>query len=124
MEKAGPVIAEAGGLFDVVALGEWIHAGDVREALGEPDAYAGPGLELALTLMVLTSQQGNGIPVHADLDGRDEPLILDLPPGDRTPARFIGDATTLVRLSAGRPVIGVRYELAGAKAAELNLFGG
>ncbi|MDG4858479.1 maleylpyruvate isomerase family mycothiol-dependent enzyme [Streptomyces sp. T-3] len=124
MGEAGPVIAKSGGLFDAVALGEWIHAGDVREALGEPGAYAGDGLEHALDLLVLASQQGNGIPVHADLDGRDEPLVLGVASGERTPARFIGDATTLVRLCAGRPVIGVRYELAGAKVAELNLFGG
>jgi hypothetical protein len=34
--KAGSVIADAGGRLDVIALGEWIHGGDVRAALGAP----------------------------------------------------------------------------------------
>lgn len=40
MTEAGPVIARAGGVLDAVALGEWVHAGDVREAFGEPGARA------------------------------------------------------------------------------------
>src|SRR5687767_9647264 len=39
MEEAASVIVQAGGRFDGIALGEWVHAGDVRDALGEPDAY-------------------------------------------------------------------------------------
>ncbi len=41
MTEAGPVIGRAGGALDGLALGEWVHAGDVRAALGEPGAYAG-----------------------------------------------------------------------------------
>jgi len=33
------------------------------------------------------------------------------------------DAATLVRLYSGRPVEGRAYELAGAEARELNIFG-
>ncbi|KOG23745.1 MDMPI_N domain containing protein, partial [Streptomyces viridochromogenes] len=62
-------------------------------------------------------------PLHADLDDVDEPLRLGDPTAPRPPARYIGDAATLVRLYAGRPVEGAPYELAGAEAGELNIFG-
>lgn len=44
MTEAGEVMAAAGhGMLDKIALGEWVHAGDVRAALGEPGAYEGRG---------------------------------------------------------------------------------
>ncbi|MFD7770265.1 maleylpyruvate isomerase family mycothiol-dependent enzyme [Streptomyces sp. NPDC059787] len=123
MSGAGPVIAKAGGALDGLALGEWVHAGDVRVALGEAGAYAGAGLPYALTLLgQVTSGKGH-LPLHADLDDADEPLRLGDATGERPPARYIGDGPTLVRLYAGRPVDGAAYELAGAEAAELNIFG-
>jgi hypothetical protein len=61
--------------------------------------------------------------VHADLDDLDEPLRLGGVAGDRPPARYIGDAPTLIRLYAGRPVSGTGYELAGAAERDLNIFG-
>jgi hypothetical protein len=42
---AGPVIGAAGGRLDVIALGEWLHGGDVRAALGESLAYASDGFD-------------------------------------------------------------------------------
>jgi uncharacterized protein (TIGR03083 family) len=124
LTEAGPAIAEAGGPFDGVALGEWVHGGDLREALGEPGAYAGPGLEYALPLLARISRERDRLPLHADLDDWDEPLRFGEPTGARPPARFIGDAPTLVRLYSGRPVPeGNGYELAGATPEELNFFG-
>jgi uncharacterized protein (TIGR03083 family) len=123
MGEAGPAIAKAGGVLDGVALGEWVHAGDVREAFGEPEAYAGPGLPYALSLLARRTREKGHLPLHADLDDTDEPLRLGDVSGDRPPARYIGDAATLVRLYAGRPLVGTRYELAGAKEGELNIFG-
>ncbi|CAM5375828.1 Maleylpyruvate isomerase family mycothiol-dependent enzyme OS=Streptomyces tendae OX=1932 GN=F3L20_29945 PE=4 SV=1 [Streptomyces tendae] len=123
MAEAGPVIAKAGGPLDGVALGEWVHAGDVRVALGEPGAYAGAGLPFALALLAQVTSARGHLPLHADLDDADEPVRLGDVSGERPPARFIGDGPTLVRLYAGRPVDGVAYELAGADAAELNIFG-
>ncbi|MFF1638848.1 maleylpyruvate isomerase family mycothiol-dependent enzyme [Streptomyces sp. NPDC058249] len=123
MTEAGPAIAKAGGVLDPVALGEWVHAGDVREAFGEPGAYAGPGLPYALTLLARISRKKGHVPLHADLDDLDEPLRLGGVSGERTPARYIGDAATLVRLYAGRPLDGTRYELAGAAEEELTIFG-
>ncbi len=43
MTEAGAAIARAGGPLDAVALGEWVHAGDVRDVLGVPGAYGGEG---------------------------------------------------------------------------------
>ncbi|SEE17773.1 TIGR03083 family protein [Streptomyces sp. 3213] len=124
MTEAGAVIARAGGVLDAVALGEWVHAGDVRDTLGEPGAYGGERLGSALTLLGLVTRQKRHQPLHADLDDLDDPLRLGDVSGDRTPARYIGDAATLVRLYSGRRVPdGTTYELAGAKAEELNIFG-
>ncbi|MFI7410526.1 maleylpyruvate isomerase family mycothiol-dependent enzyme [Streptomyces sp. NPDC049627] len=123
MTEAGPVIAEAGGGLDAIALGEWVHAGDVRDVLGEPGAYAGAGLPDALRLLARITRERRHQPLHADLDDVDEPLRLGDPTAPRPPARYIGDAATLVRLYAGRPVRGASYELAGAEAGELNIFG-
>lgn len=125
MTEAGAAISRAGGALDAVALGEWVHAGDVRDALGVPGAYGGQRLSSALTLLTLVTRQKNHRPLHADLDDLDDPLRLGDLSGELTPARYIGDAPTLVRLYSGRPVpAGTRYELAGAEPAELNIFGG
>ncbi|MFF8095995.1 maleylpyruvate isomerase family mycothiol-dependent enzyme [Streptomyces sp. NPDC016675] len=131
MTEAGPVIARADGALDGIALGEWVHAGDVRDALGEPGAYAGRGLPEALALLGSLTRDRGHVPLHADLDDVDEPLKLGAVSGERPPGRYIGDAATLVRLYAGRPVHDTAgadgaagYELAGVRAAELNLFGG
>ncbi|WP_217171294.1 maleylpyruvate isomerase family mycothiol-dependent enzyme [Streptomyces sp. AC512_CC834] len=125
MTEAGPVIARAGGVLDAVALGEWVHAGDVRTTFGAPGAYAGRGLPEALALLAAITRERGHVPLHADLDDLDEPLKLGAVSGERPPGRFIGDAATLVRLYAGRPLDGATgYELAGVEAAELNIFGG
>lgn len=124
MTEAGAAIARAGGALDAVALGEWVHAGDVRDVLGAPGAYGGQGLGSALTLLARVTRQRNHQPLHADLDDLDDPLRLGDASGELTPARYIGDAATLVRLYSGRRVPdGVTYELAGAKAEDLNIFG-
>jgi hypothetical protein len=123
LTEAGPVIAEAGGVLDMIALGEWVHAGDVREVLGEPGAYAGAGLPDALTLLVRITREKEHLPVHADLDDVDEPLRLGATVAADPPARYIGDAASLVRLYSGRPVNAASYELAGAREGQLNIFG-
>ncbi|MFF7975319.1 maleylpyruvate isomerase family mycothiol-dependent enzyme [Streptomyces sp. NPDC007905] len=123
MTEAGPVIAKADGALDMIALGEWVHAGDVREVLGEPGAYAGAGLPDALTLLARITREKEHVPLHADLDDVDEPLLLGAVAAGGPPARYLGDAATLVRLYAGRPLDGAAYELAGAREGELNIFG-
>lgn len=123
MTEAGHVIAKARAL-DLLALGEWVHAGDVREAFGEPGAYGGAGLPYALQLLARITRERGHLPLHADLDDDDfdEPLYLGEVSGTRHPARYIGDAATLVRLYAGRPANSAAYELAGADVEELCIF--
>ncbi|MFT9786298.1 maleylpyruvate isomerase family mycothiol-dependent enzyme [Streptomyces rhizosphaericola] len=128
MTEAGPVIAAAGGKLDGVALGEWVHAGDVREAWGLDGAYAGSGLPYALGLlegvayrkeMPRTVVEVTG----AEPAGWEEPRPVGVPsPEGRPPGRFRGDAPTLIRLYANRPLVGTRYELHGVGEGDLRLF--
>lgn len=121
--EAGPVIASSEGDLDTVALGEWVHAGDVREALGEPGAYAGEGTAYALALLAKASRRRDTPRLHARLPGAELPLLLGNESEGRAPALFVGDASTLIRLYSGRPVIGTRYELMGALERELIIYG-
>ena len=137
------VIAETGGNLDGAALDGWLHGGDIREALGEPDPYTSAGVELALDLLVERSRQ---LPaVLADLP--DRVLHLGAGSGDTgigdafgggsggsrggggsgggggPPARVVTDVETLVRLLGGRRPDPARYHLEGITAAELDLYG-
>ncbi|MFG2615983.1 maleylpyruvate isomerase family mycothiol-dependent enzyme [Streptomyces sp. NPDC048507] len=122
LSEAGAAIAAGDGTLDAVALGEWIHAGDVRDAWGEPEAYGGAGLALALPLLHTTSRKRNTPRLVAHLDGRTGPLVLGNEEAGRPAARFEGDATTLIRLYSGRPLVATRYELAGASEGELLIY--
>jgi uncharacterized protein (TIGR03083 family) len=121
MTEAGPPIAAAGGNLDGLALGEWVHAGDVREALGEPGAYGGESLETALELLVALTRVRKRFPLHAELDGYGR-MELGAESEERPVAKYYGDGPTLMRLSANRPLAGTRYELTGITEAELGLF--
>ncbi len=61
---AAPVVDAAGGGLDGVALGEWVHGGDVREPLGETDAYVSAGSELALELLIARGRRLPLVAVH------------------------------------------------------------
>ncbi|PRH76233.1 hypothetical protein C6N75_26715, partial [Streptomyces solincola] len=87
-----------------------------------PAAYAGPALGPALALLAAVTEARGGVPLHADLDDRDDPVRLGAASGERPPARYLGSSATLVRIYAARPLTGTRYELAGATEAELALF--
>lgn len=110
----------AGGRLNGLALGEWVHGGDVRSALGLPDAYASEGAEDALVLLV----------ERAGLSGRDVPrTVVSLSDGrTRTlgtaepPATLATDLATLVRLCAGRDPDPAAYTLAGAEPNAYRLF--
>ncbi|MFD9242460.1 maleylpyruvate isomerase family mycothiol-dependent enzyme [Streptomyces sp. NPDC059556] len=126
LTEAGPVIAaREDGRLDAVALGEWVHAGDVREAFGEPGAYCGEALELALPLLTVTSRKRETPRLVGVLEDGTLPRVsLDL--GNeregRPPATFRGDASTLIRIYAGRPLVRTRYELTGATEQELLIY--
>ncbi|MFF1512239.1 maleylpyruvate isomerase family mycothiol-dependent enzyme [Streptomyces sp. NPDC058326] len=120
--EAGPVIAEReDGRLDAVALGEWVHAGDVREAFGAPGAYCGPSLDLALPLLTVTSRKRETPRLVGVLEEATTVTLGNATEG-RPAARFKGAASTLIRIYAGRPLVGTRYTLTGATEQELLIY--
>ncbi|MGH3400460.1 MAG: maleylpyruvate isomerase family mycothiol-dependent enzyme [Streptosporangiaceae bacterium] len=119
-QQAGPAIAEAGGRLDVIALGEWLHGGDVRDALGEPLAYASDGFDDACALLGDWTRRRAVPLVEARFSGRAVTFGVAQP--DRAPATLVTTRPTLMRLFAGRPADESDYQLAGATPAELVVF--
>ncbi|APE23093.1 MULTISPECIES: maleylpyruvate isomerase family mycothiol-dependent enzyme [Streptomyces] len=124
LTEAGPVIAaREDDRLDAVALGEWVHAGDVREAFGEPDAYCGAALDLALPLLSVTSRKRETPALVGVLkEGTTTRVSLGNETAGRPPATYKGDAATLIRIYAGRPLVRTRYELTGATEQELLIY--
>jgi uncharacterized protein (TIGR03083 family) len=122
---AGPVIAGAGGRLDAIALGEWIHGGDVRDALGQPLAYESDGFEDACALLAERARRREVPLVEVSLpDGSlpDGSLRLGVPVPGRAPATLVTGRATLMRLFAGRPAGPGGYQLSGAVPGELVIF--
>jgi uncharacterized protein (TIGR03083 family) len=117
---AGPVIAGAGGRLDAVALGEWVHGGDVRDALGQPLAYASDGFEDACALLAERARR-RAVPL-VEVSLPDGGLRLGVPVPGRPPATLVTGRATLMRLFAGRPAGPADYQLSGAAPAELVVF--
>jgi uncharacterized protein (TIGR03083 family) len=117
---AGPAIAAAGGKLDVLALGEWIHGGDVRAALGEPDAYASEGIDDACALLGDWTRRREVPLVEARLPGGTRWLGAAAP--GRAPATLTTSHATMIKLFAGRPADPAGYELIGARVDELVVF--
>jgi uncharacterized protein (TIGR03083 family) len=110
----------AGGRLDGLALGEWVHGGDVRSALGRPDAYASEGADDALELLVARAgRPDQGVPrtTVSLADGRTLTLGTTEPP-----ATLTTDLATLVRLCAGRDPDSAAYTLTGADPNAYRLF--
>jgi hypothetical protein len=129
---AAIVIDRVGGSLDGVGLGEWMHGGDVREAIGAPHPYTSEGAGLALDLL-LERSAGRHRP-HGLTSRRavaDKPVLDILVDGEAH--RFggagaaVGSLTTdlemFVRLCGGRRPDPERYDLTGAAASDLVLFG-
>lgn len=118
--QAGTKISDAGGTLDVIALGEWLHGGDVRAALGEPMAYASEGYDDAVALLADWTRR-RAIPlVEARMPDATVRLGV-LSPG-RPVATLVAGRATLMRLFAGRPASTADYQLTGAVPAELVVF--
>jgi len=120
-QSAAPIIAAADGKLDGLALGEWLHGGDVREALDRPDAYASPGAEDALVLLVERFGRRDSVPRTAVTlaDGRE---LVIRPEGGPATASMHADVATLFRLSAARRVDQQRLRLTGADPSAYNVF--
>ncbi|MHC0429886.1 maleylpyruvate isomerase family mycothiol-dependent enzyme [Streptomyces sp. O3] len=123
LTEAGPVIAgHEDGRLDAVALGEWVHAGDVREAFGAPGAYAGDSTRHALPLLAEASRSRETPRLYAYVPDHPEPLVLGNETPSRAPAAYHGDVPTLIRLYAGRPLVGTRYTLTAATESDLLIY--
>ncbi|MDI2130629.1 maleylpyruvate isomerase family mycothiol-dependent enzyme [Yinghuangia seranimata] len=110
---AAEEMGRRGTLWDGLALGEWVHGGDVRHALGVADAWASAGIDDALVLLVeRTAQPQRGIPA-TEVTLPDRTLHLGDP--DEAPvATLVTDTATLVRLCCGREPEPERFRLTGA----------
>jgi uncharacterized protein (TIGR03083 family) len=119
-QGAGEAIGAAGGKLDAIALGEWLHGGDVRDALGEPLAYASDGFDDACALLSDWTRRRAVPLVKADISG--SALTLGVARQDRAPATLVTTRPTMMRLFAGRPAGASDYQLTGATPAELVVF--
>lgn len=131
-EAAAVGVDRAGGGFDGVGLGEWMHGGDVRDAVGASLPYTSAGVNLAFDLL-LERSTGRGLPHGrtSRLAVADKP-VLDILVDGRS-RRFGGDGEvigtlttdleTFVRLCGGRRPDPERYDLRGAAESDLALFG-
>lgn len=116
-EPAAIAIDAAGGAYDGLGLGEWVHGGDIRQPLGEPDAYGGAGIDLAIPLLVSRSVNLEVPAVRVELGE----TTFTLGVGELV-GRVRTDPATLVRLCAGRRPDPDRYELHGTDEQTLLLF--
>jgi uncharacterized protein (TIGR03083 family) len=117
-EPAAERIDGLGGRADGLGLGEWIHGGDVRDPLGEADAYRSAGIDLAMPLLSARSVERELPAVEVSVDGESVPFGI----GDPA-ATLTTDVATFVRLVAGRSPDPDRYRLVGDLAADdLRLF--
>jgi uncharacterized protein (TIGR03083 family) len=126
---APAVIDGAAGRLDALALGEWVHGGDVRDALGLPDAYASAGLPDALVLLTERSRDRGTPATDVTLTTIvPEPnaapnAALRLGPTDRaSTAELITDPATLIRLCAGRTPDPSSFTLTGAQPVDYLIF--
>jgi uncharacterized protein (TIGR03083 family) len=131
-EAAALEIDRAGGHLDGVGLGEWMHGGDVRDAIAAPHPYTSDGANLAFDLL-LERSTGRSLPhgrtsrravasnptLNILVDGRSRRFGGD---GDAI-GTLTTDLETFVRLCGGRRPDPERYDLTGAGASDLALFG-
>jgi uncharacterized protein (TIGR03083 family) len=117
--EAGPVIGRTGGRLDGIAIGEWVHGGDVRAALGEPLAYESDGFDDACALLL--ERAGRKVP-FTEVTLPDRTLSLGVEKPGRPQATLVTGGSALMRMFAGRPVEASEYRLSGATPEELVVF--
>ncbi len=114
---AAETIDAAGGGLDGVGIGEWMHGGDVREALGEPNAYVSEGRELAVDLLLERSLVQRRPALTVVIDGWPRAFGSGEPGG-----RLTTDLETFVRLAGNRRPDAARYRCDECAPQDLRLF--
>jgi uncharacterized protein (TIGR03083 family) len=121
-QAGAAAVDAASGRLDGLALGEWVHGGDVRDALGRPGAYASDGLDDALVLLAARSRAA-GLPATVVTLTGPATRTLRLGPPDAEPvATLETDPATVIRLCAGRSADPARFTLSGAAASDYVVF--
>jgi uncharacterized protein (TIGR03083 family) len=110
---AAASIDRADGRLDGIALGEWIHGGDIRDALGLAGAYASEGIHLALDLLVERSERMGKPAVVVRLPDR----ALSFGAGTAM-GTLASDTATFVRICGGRRPDPDRYAIDGTFTIE------
>jgi uncharacterized protein (TIGR03083 family) len=108
--------------LDALALGEWIHGGDIRDALGMVAAYASDGVEDALVLLGDRSRVKPVPPTDVTLTGAEARLLRLGPNQGPAVATVRTDPATLFRLCAGRQPDPARFTITGAAPADYLIF--
>jgi uncharacterized protein (TIGR03083 family) len=116
-DAAAAAIDAAGGRLDGVGIGEWMHGGDVREALEVPGAYASEGSYLALDLLLERSRVMEKRAIEVLIDGEAQRFGKGNPKG-----HLATDLETFVRLTGNRRPEPDRYWLESATTRDLLLF--
>ena len=118
--EAADAIDHAGGSLDGIGLGEWVHGGDVREAVDARNPYTSDGVELAFDLLLERSaNRPEARPVLDVVVGG----VAGRYGGEGHPVGTLStDLETFVRLTTGRPADTDRYHLIGAHPQNLALF--
>ncbi len=115
---AAAVIDGAHGELDGIALGEWMHGGDIRDALGLGGAYVSEGIDLALDLLADRSHRMEKPAVAVQLPDRALPFG-----GGISLGALRTDTETFVRICGGRRPEPARYAIDGIfEVADLVLF--
>src|SRR5262249_31303452 len=112
-------IAASGGPLNGIALGEWVHGGDVRDTWGLPDAYASAGLAEGRHVRAVRRRLRDAYPATRVTLADHGPLDLGV---GQPIATLEADTTTFLRLIAGRSPDPSRYRLTGAEPAQLLMF--
>ncbi len=115
---AAAAIDAAGGSLDVLGLGEWIHGGDVRDALEVGVPYGSEGVELAVDLLIDRSR----LLGRPRLDVRVDGVLHAFGEGGSPVGTVEADTPTFVRLCGGRRPDPGRYVLDGCSPSDLVLF--
>lgn len=123
ISSTAQIINRVGARLNIIGLGEWIHAGDIRAALGEPRPYIGVDPDTALRLIKYASAERSVPPVCVHADGQHIHLgDWRLAESGTSPAKLTGDLDSIVRIFCGRPLDSCAVSVDGAGIADLSIY--